>query len=100
VLARFLSDEIDRLPSLATWLGHAARTKAIVEEHYSYPTGPDLLAVAAAEHVLVQLENLRTIPTVALRLDRGDLHLHGWLVRDGAVSGYAPQRGTFLPLAQ
>ena len=57
------------MPSVAAWLGHAARTRAIVAEHYSQLAGEALLTAAAAENVLVQLENLRTIPAVALGLD-------------------------------
>ena len=52
------------------------------------------------ENVLVQLENLRTIPAVARQLDRGELHLHGWLYRDGVVDAYDVHRGQFTPLAQ
>lgn len=100
-MKRFLNDEeVTEMPSVAAWLGHAAWTKAIVEEHYSRLAGEALLAAAAAENVLVQLENLRTIPAVALKLERGDLHLHGWSYRDGTIFSYAPQRGAFVPLAQ
>jgi len=97
----FLNDEeITAMPTVAAWLGHAARTRAIVEEHYSRLAGEALLTAAAAENVLVQLENLRTIPAVAHKLERGDLHLHGWIYRDVTIFSYAPRRGAFVPLAQ
>jgi carbonic anhydrase len=50
--------------------------------------------------LLIQLKNLRTIPAVALRLDRGNLYLHGWVYREGSVSADDPRRNQFVPLAQ
>jgi len=49
--------------------------------------------------VLVQLENLLTIPAIARKLESGALHLHGWVLKGGLVHAYAPRRGEFVPLA-
>jgi carbonic anhydrase len=56
--------------------------------------------VTAAENVLVQLENLRSIPAVALRLDRVSLYLHGWLHTGGMILVYDPHADCFVPLVQ
>lgn len=93
-------DEERELRSVVAWLAHATKTRRIVEEHYRRLEGEPLLIAAAAENVVVQLENLRTSPAVALGLDRGELHLHGWVYNDGVISAYAPARRAFLPLAQ
>jgi len=54
------------------------------------------------ENVLVQLENLRTLPAVASRLVKGDLHVHGWVykIETGEVFAYDSTNGQFVPLAQ
>jgi carbonic anhydrase len=62
--------------------------------------GDRALDTAAEVNVLVQLQNLRGIPEVAHQLDRGELHLHGWIYRGGALSAYDPRQGRFVPLAQ
>jgi carbonic anhydrase len=52
------------------------------------------------EKVLVQIENLRTHPSVAARLARGQLHLHGWVykIETGEVFAYDPEKGQFAPI--
>jgi carbonic anhydrase len=100
VMRHLLAGEGNEMPWVGTWLGHAARTRAIVEEHYAGLRGEDLVEVAAAENVLVQLENLRAIPAVALRLEQGSLHLHGWLYSDGKILVYDSHADRFVPLVQ
>jgi carbonic anhydrase len=45
----------------------------------------------------VQLENLRTHPSVAAAVGRGALHLHGWVYKfeTGQVFMYEPEQGQF-----
>ena len=52
--------------------------------------------------VAVQLEHLRTLPSVGSRLVRGDLKVHGWVyeIETGEVFAYEPQSGQFVPLAE
>lgn len=100
VMRHLLADEGNEMPAVATWLGHAARTRAIVEEHYAGLTGEELVEVAAAENVIVQLENLRAIHAIALRLDQGSLHLHGWLYTGGMILAYDPHADGYVPLLQ
>ena len=60
------------------------------------------LAYTVEENVLVQLENLRTLPSVASRQVRGDLHLHGWVykIETGEVFAYDVGDGQFVKLAE
>jgi carbonic anhydrase len=91
----------EEMPSVAAWLRHALRARTIVEQHYrEVEDVEERRDVLARENVLVQLENLRTIPAAAHQLDRGELHLHGWLYRDGVVDAYDVHQGQFTPLAQ
>jgi carbonic anhydrase len=90
------------LPAIRTWLGHAEATRRIVAENYANLPEEDRLNVAIQENVLVQLENLRTLPVVAARLASGRLHLHGWVykIETGEVFAYDPEEAQFLALAQ
>jgi carbonic anhydrase len=92
-----------RLPAVYSWLSHAEATKRIVEENYSeIQTASARLMVAVEENVLVQLEHLRTHPSVAAALARKQLNLHGWVYKfeTGEVFTYDPDSGQFVPLDQ
>jgi carbonic anhydrase len=92
---------LKELPAMASWLTHAATTARIVRDNYQHLEGEKLLSAATEENVLVQLENLRTLPSVASRLVKGDLHLHGWVYKleSGDVFAYDPKECQFVPLA-
>jgi carbonic anhydrase len=90
------------LPTVSAWLSHAEATRRTVKENYSDLSDDQLLNVATQENVLVQLENLRTHPTVSARLSRGQLNLHGWIykIETGEVFSYQPEEGQFLPVRE
>lgn len=94
-------EQVGELPAMAAWLGYAEATRRIVRDNYGHLCGPPLLTAAVEENVLVQLENLRTLPAVASRLARGDLYLHGWVykIETGEVFAYDAAAGQFVPLA-
>jgi carbonic anhydrase len=90
------------LPAMAAWLSNAEATRRIMRDKYGDRTGEALLTTATEENVLVQLENLRTHPSVAAGLARGKLKLHGWMykIETGQVFAYDPDRGQFVPVAE
>jgi carbonic anhydrase len=94
--------QCENLPALAQWLTHAEATKRIIEDNYSDLSGADRITAAIEENVLVQLENLRTLPSVKSRLVKGDLRLHGWVyeIETGEVFAYDRLDGQFVPLEQ
>jgi carbonic anhydrase len=67
-------------PNVTAWLGYAKVDR-------SEPRS--LLALTEA-NVIAQLNNLRSHPTVAARVEKGDLALHGWVyhIRSGLVTSY------------
>jgi predicted membrane chloride channel (bestrophin family)/carbonic anhydrase len=75
--------------ALSSWLSHAETTRRIVRDNYGHLDGDCLLTATIQKNVLVQLENLRTLPAVASRLVRGDLHLHGWVYQIEAGEGHS-----------
>lgn len=93
-------EAVAKLPTVAAWLRYAEATRHIIRENYGHLEGERLLTATVEENVLVQLENLRTLPSVAARLRRGDLHLHGWVykIETGEVFAYDPGSGQFVPI--
>jgi carbonic anhydrase len=94
--------QLASLPSVSSWLSHAETTRRIIRDNYGHLDGSRLLTATVEENVLVQLENLRTLPAVASRLVKGDLHLHGWVykIETGEVFAYESASGQFVPVAE
>jgi len=89
------------LPAVSKWLRYAESTKRIIDENYQHITDPAARVTAAVEeNVLVQLEHLRTHPSVAAAIARKQINLHGWVYKfeTGEVFSYHPQQGQFLTL--
>lgn len=95
-------EQVEGMPDVRAWLAHAETTRRIVRENYKHLDGERLLTATIEENVLVQLDNLRTLPVVAARLVRGDLHLHGWVykIETGEVFAYDVMIGQFVPIAE
>lgn len=93
-------DRVENLPAVADWLSHAEATRRIIQDHYADLGEDEKLTTTIEENVLVQLEHLRTLPSVASRLYSGDLHLHGWvyILETGEVLAYDPDESEFVPL--
>lgn len=89
------------LPAVRGWLGHAETTRRIMRENYTHLEGQPLVTATVQENVLAQLENLRTHPSVAARLARGALHLHGWVykIETGEVFSYDAVTRQFATLS-
>jgi len=64
-------------PNVAAWLRYAN-----VEHRELEPSAESLLALTE-RNVVAQLENLRSHPAVAARVEEGDLALHGWVYHIG-----------------
>jgi len=95
-------EQVASLPAVSSWLSHAEMTRRIMIDNYSHLEGERLLTATVEENVLVQLENLRTLPAVGSRLVRGDLHLHGWVykIETGEVFAYDVENAQFVKLAE
>ena len=94
-------EKLDDLPAVRNWLSYADATRRIMQENYGHISEPAArLTATVEENVLVQLEHLRTHPSVAAALARKDLNIHGWVYKfeTGQVFAYRPDRGQYLPL--
>jgi carbonic anhydrase len=72
-------ESVEDLPAVKKWMDQAETTRRIVRENYADLRGDDLLIHTIQENVRVQLDHLKTHPTVAVRLRRGLITLHGWV---------------------
>jgi carbonic anhydrase len=92
-------ESLGSMPDVKAWLQHAESTRRIVLENYMHLEGNARLTATAQENVLVQIENLRTHPSVRSKLVRGELAIHGWVykIETGEVFAYDQESGQFLP---
>jgi carbonic anhydrase len=93
-------ENIKHMPTVEAWLTHAELARTVVEDNY-----PDLpeerkLEVLIKENILAQLDHLKTHPSVASRIKRGELQLHGWFyeIHSGVVEAYDAESDQFVPL--
>lgn len=91
---------LENAPAVREWTRHAESTRRIICENYKHLDGAARATAAIEENVLVQLEHLRTHPSVAAAMNRGSLHLHGWVYKleTGKVFHYATESGQFEPI--
>jgi len=77
-------EPLGQFPNVTAWLRYAN-----VEKREPTPSAELLLALTEA-NVVAQIENLKSHPTVATRLELGDLSLHGWIyhIGSGTVTAY------------
>jgi len=93
---------LEDLPAVQRWLEHAEATRAILRANYRDRNGDELLNIAIQENVLVQMQNLQTLPAVAARFAAGTLNLHGWVYKSetGDVFAYDASSGQFDLVAE
>ncbi len=91
---------VKEMPAVSRWLGQAEQTQRVMKENYAHLEGEALLNATIQENVLAQVENLKTHPSVAALLARGELKIHAWVYKfeTGEVFSYQPDEGQFLPL--
>ncbi len=95
-------ESVKSVPTVAAWLGQAETTRRVIEENYADLPEQDKLTATTKENVLIQLQNLRSHPSVAAKLSKGQLHLHAWVyeLETGKVYAYDHTNAQFVPLQQ
>jgi carbonic anhydrase len=90
------------LPAVQAWLAQAETTRRVVEENYRHLKGRALHVMTTQENVRIQIEHLQTHPSVAAKLRKGALNVHGWVysIATGDIWIYDPQQERFAPLAE
>lgn len=87
------------LPAMKRWLGFGKRAQQLLRSRARGLTEAQQLDRLTQLNVLVQMEHLRTHPSVARRLRRGDLSVYGWVYRihDGEILQGDPRTAEFAP---
>lgn len=91
---------LETMPTVKAWLRHAEVARSVVAENCNCSDDKEALAVLTEENVVAQLNHLCTHPSVAAKLARGQLFIHGWVydIETSQIKAYDAELGSFLPL--
>lgn len=95
-------EKLTDMPTVKSWLQHGELARRIVKENYPNVAEEDILPVLTAENVVAQLQHLQTHPSVAARLARGQIGIHGWVyhIHTGRVDVYDSGLRRFLDIGE
>jgi carbonic anhydrase len=69
------------IPTVSSWLRHSDAAREVVKAQLAEADFKTQLDALVEENVLLQLAHLRTHPSVASRLAKGEIDVHGWVYR-------------------
>jgi len=94
-------DSFNDLDNIQEWLTHTRAAVKIVNETAKGESTERRNLLLIEQNVVLQLQHLRTHPSVATRLAEGDLTLHGWVydIKTGTVRAYDSQQNRFVPVS-
>jgi carbonic anhydrase len=87
-------------PHLGRWLEHTKDSVRRLEREETLGAGLPMVDRLSQAHVLQQIENLRTYPSVAKGVAEGKVTLRAWWfdLANAEVLAYDPGAGAFVPL--
>jgi len=93
---------LDTLPHVKKWLSYSKAAVDVVSELGKGASDSEKMNMLLEQNVILQLQHLRTHPTVVTRLAKGDLQLHGWVydIRSGDVQAYDEETNKFETVAE
>ncbi|VWX51568.1 carbonic anhydrase [Novosphingobium sp. 9U] len=93
---------LDGMPNVAAWLKHGSAAENVVTTCQPHLKDSERVRAVSLENVNAQLNHLRTHPSVAAAMARGELALHGWFVdiHEGQVLALDGETGEFVPLRE
>lgn len=94
--------KLEAMPNVVAWLRHGTAARQVVDQSYPQLDDEARVRTISLENVVAQLAHLRTHPSVAAGIARGEIALHGWFVdiHAGMVLGLDGTTGRFLPLRE
>ncbi len=95
------TDGLDALPHVKEWLSYSRAAVQIVNELGRDKPESERMKMLLQQNVILQLTHLKTHPSVAAAMAKGELKLHGWVydIRSGDVEAYDEQRNAFVDVA-
>ncbi|MGR8949274.1 MAG: carbonic anhydrase [Gammaproteobacteria bacterium] len=90
---------LEDLPHVHEWLNNSRAAVEVVKAKYG-EAGPEQLLQVTEENVLLQLQHLRTHPSVAAKIANKEVALHGWVyhIENGMVTCFDEKQEAFIPL--
>ena len=91
---------LDHMPAVGHWLRYADSAR-VVNEARDHRSEAEKVHALVREHVIAQLANIQTHPSVRLALEEGRIALHGWVydIESGDIAAYDGARRQFVSLA-
>ena len=93
---------LEKMPNVAAWLRHSEVAAQVVAEGYPNISPKERIHAISLENVVAQLAHLRTHPSVAAGVARGDISLHGWFfdIGHGQIFALDGDSGRFEPVVE
>jgi carbonic anhydrase len=93
---------LTNLPHVREWLGYSQAAVDIVESVGAGLSPVEKMNMLLRENVLLQLQHLKTHPTVAVALAQKAVQLHGWVydIKTGEVSAYDESVQSWVPIEE
>jgi carbonic anhydrase len=81
---------------IATWMAIAERARTAANAH-THDSAQSRQRFGELENIKVSLENLRTFPWIAERIDAGKISVHGWYfdIHSGHLMAFDPATGLY-----
>lgn len=95
-------ETVQSLPHVSQWLGYSKAAVDVVEHIGADASPAERMTMLLEQNVLLQLQHLRTHPSVAARVAAGTLTLHGWVydIKTGIVTAYDEAQKRFVPVPE
>ena len=95
-------DSLDALPHVKEWLGFSRAATQVVDTLLPEGNDDERMRLLLEQNVHLQLQHLRTHPSVAASLATGELTLHGWVydIKTGDVVAYDEAQDKFVPVKE
>ena len=95
-------EKLAAVPAVRRWLIYGNRSRAMLKRRADGLPEARQLELLTQMNVIVQIEHLKTHPSVRRRLRQGELQLHGWVYRleSGEVLAWGDEEERFAPLAE
>lgn len=95
-------EKLRSLKAVESWLEHASSSITIAQENHPHLQGEDFVEALIQENIGVQLQHLKTHPSVASSLRKRNLRVHGWIfdIGSGSITSLDERSGKFRPLEE
>ncbi|MBV8865010.1 MAG: carbonic anhydrase [Acidobacteriaceae bacterium] len=95
-------EKLTSMPTVNAWLQNAEAALSVVEARNAFANESQKLEELIEENVLLQLNHLRTHPSVAGRMAQGKLGVYGWVydIGKGFVNMHEVATNKFVPIGE